>query len=133
MSAGTTQPSGCATGSVRAILRYEALAVLLGSLFAFHSAHGRWLIFAVLFFAPDLSFAGYAISRSVGTVAYNTVHSYILPVSLLLWGYFHPAVLPYVLIWTAHIGFDRVLGYGLKYKTGFEHTHLGTMGKAKAL
>ena len=133
MSADTAQSGGGATGGVRTVLRYEALAVLLGSLFAFHSVHGRWLIFAVLFFAPDLSFAGYAISRSVGTIAYNVVHSYILPVSLLLWGYFHPAVLPYALIWTAHIGFDRALGYGLKYQAGFEHTHLGTMGKTKTL
>ncbi len=133
MSAGEAQPHGYATGSVRTILRFESLAVLLGSLLAFHSIHGRWLIFAVLFFAPDLSFAGYAISKSLGTVAYNTVHSYVLPVSLLLWGHCHPTALPYALIWTAHIGCDRVLGYGLKYKSGFEHTHLGNMGKAKAL
>jgi Domain of unknown function (DUF4260) len=28
------------------------------------------------------------------------------------------------LIWLAHIGIDRVLGYGLKYPTGFKDTHL---------
>jgi hypothetical protein len=28
------------------------------------------------------------------------------------------------LIWTAHIGFDRMLGYGLKYPTRFKDTHL---------
>ena len=29
------------------------------------------------------------------------------------------------LIWAAHIGVDRVLGYGLKYPTAFRDTHLG--------
>ena len=29
------------------------------------------------------------------------------------------------LIWAAHIGFDRALGYGLKYAAGFGVTHLG--------
>jgi hypothetical protein len=28
------------------------------------------------------------------------------------------------LIWTSHIGFDRLLGYGLKYPTRFNDTHL---------
>jgi hypothetical protein len=32
--------------------------------------------------------------------------------------------IPYALIWLAHIGFDRMLGYGLKYPTFFEDTHL---------
>jgi hypothetical protein len=27
-------------------------------------------------------------------------------------------------IWTAHIGFDRALGYGLKDTSGFKNTHL---------
>jgi hypothetical protein len=34
------------------------------------------------------------------------------------------------LIWLAHIGFDRALGYGLKYKAGFGFTHLGRIGPA---
>ena len=32
------------------------------------------------------------------------------------------------LIWIAHIGLDRALGYGLKYATGFGDTHLGHIG-----
>jgi hypothetical protein len=28
------------------------------------------------------------------------------------------------LIWFAHIGFDRVMGFGLKYPTVFKDTHL---------
>jgi len=29
------------------------------------------------------------------------------------------------LIWTAHIGLDRAMGYGLKLPDGFKRTHLG--------
>jgi hypothetical protein len=32
-------------------------------------------------------------------------------------------------IWVAHIGFDRMLGYGLKYPTAFSDTHLGRIGR----
>jgi hypothetical protein len=28
------------------------------------------------------------------------------------------------LIWLAHIGLDRMLGYGLKYPTEFKDTHM---------
>jgi hypothetical protein len=33
------------------------------------------------------------------------------------------------LIWAAHIGMDRALGYGLKETSGFTRTHLGRVGK----
>jgi len=35
-----------------------------------------------------------------------------------------PQWIPYALIWLAHIGIDRALGYGLKYPTFFRDTHL---------
>ncbi|ADV82123.1 DUF4260 domain-containing protein [Terriglobus saanensis] len=120
---------GAARGGVRTLLRLEGLAVLLGSVFFFKVRHGNWGIFALLFFAPDLSFVLYAIDRKLATASYNAAHSYLLPVALLCVGVLHPAVMPYALIWTAHIGFDRALGYGLKYKTGFGDTHLGKLGK----
>lgn len=28
-------------------------------------------------------------------------------------------------LWLAHAGFDRMLGYGLKLRTGFQDTHPG--------
>ena len=34
------------------------------------------------------------------------------------------AALQVGLIWTAHIGIDRAIGYGLKYRTGFKDTHM---------
>ena len=32
------------------------------------------------------------------------------------------------LVWAAHIGLDRALGFGLKYARGFAYTHLGQLG-----
>ena len=40
-----------------------------------------------------------------------------------------PLLLSISMIWLAHIGFDRTLGYGLKYSAGFGFTHLGRIGK----
>ena len=48
-------------------------------------------------------------------------------------GFAPPLTLSIAMIWLAHIGFDRALGYGLKYSAGFGFTHLGRIGKdAKA-
>ncbi|MEJ0027488.1 MAG: DUF4260 family protein [Rhizomicrobium sp.] len=36
---------------------------------------GDWKQFAILFLAPDLSFAGYLAGPRFGAAAYNTLHS----------------------------------------------------------
>jgi len=33
------------------------------------------------------------------------------------------------LIWAAHVGIDRALGFGLKYPSAFTDTHLGSIGR----
>ena len=42
-----------------------------------------------------------------------------------------PLVLSIAMIWLAHIGIDRALGYGLKYSAGFGFTHLGRIGRQR--
>ena len=125
-----------ATGTVRTILRLEGFAVfaLSAGAYAFWGQHG-WGMFALLFLAPDLSMLGYLGGPRLGASAYNIVHSYVGPAALgyaaLFWlGTFWLAL---ALIWSAHIGFDRVLGYGLKLPTGFHATHLGPIGRARTL
>ena len=56
------------------------------------------------------------------------------PVSLMVAGFAlsSPLVLSIAMIWMAHIGIDRALGYGLKYTSGFGFTHLGRIGKDAA-
>ncbi len=124
--------SGDTVGAVRLILRLEGLLIFAaGSAVYFRLGFGRGA-FALFFLAPDLSFLGYLAGPRVGAVAYNAVHSYAGPIILLLVGYVlaHPSVSCAGLIWAAHIGLDRALGYGLKYSAGFRFTHLGSIGRA---
>ncbi len=55
------------------------------------------------------------------------MHTYVLPLALLAYGLWGggPLALSLALIWLAHLGLDRLLGYGLKYATAFKDTHLG--------
>jgi hypothetical protein len=71
--------------------------------------------------------AGYLFGTKVGAAIYNLGHTYAAPFLLLLGAYFAhtPAVFSICVIWVAHIGFDRLLGFGLKYPTAFKDTHLG--------
>jgi hypothetical protein len=109
-------------------LRLESLA-FAGAALALY-IDGDYAIWALLAFllAPDLSFAAYLAGPRVGAVGYDLAHTYVFPVALaagcLVSG---EAGLPVqiALIWTAHIGIDRLLGYGLKYPTAFKDTHLG--------
>lgn len=114
-------------------LRLEGLAALLVSALLYaRSGHG-WLLFAALFLVPDLSMLGYLRGPAAGALSYNLVHTYAAPLALaglgLLLG--QPLMTALALIWTAHIGFDRALGYGLKRPTGFHDTHLGPIGPAR--
>jgi hypothetical protein len=108
------------------LLHLEGAAVLLAACVAYHRFHASWLLFAVFFLAPDLFMLGYLVNRKIGAAAYNLVHTYTAPLLVfsILWLANSPTQLPFVLIWLAHIGMDRMLGYGLKYPTAFKDTHL---------
>ena len=95
-------------------------------LYLYQQGHFRWWLFAALFLVPDLFMLGYLINAKWGATFYNVVHTTTLPVtlSLVCCAASRPQLLPYALIWLAHIGFDRALGYGLKYPIQFKGTHL---------
>jgi hypothetical protein len=122
---------GATHGPVRLILRLEGLVVLGSATSAYSAVSGNWLLFALLFLTPDLSMFGYLANRQIGATCYNVGHSYIAPAIIALFGFIAGAPSAYglALIWIAHIGFDRMLGYGLKYGSGFGDTHLGSIGK----
>ena len=96
-----------------------------------HGGHS-WVWFAILFLTPDVSMAGYLAGPRIGALCYNIAHTYVLPaiVGAALWMLGRSLAVP--MIWVAHIGFDRMLGYGLKYRDGFGFTHLGRIGRTKA-
>jgi len=113
------------------LLRAEGLAQFLGATFLYWQMGGNWFWFAVLFFLPDISFAAYLAGPKAGALIYNALHTIVSPTILYLLAVALGAttnVGPIALIWLAHIGFDRVLGYGLKYYRGFNDTHLGRIG-----
>jgi hypothetical protein len=118
-------------GTPRLILRLEGAALLAAATFGFWMTGASWWLFAVLFLVPDVSFAAYLVSPRMGAAAYNAVHSTVGPILLGLYGLWvgPPLVLAVSLIWAAHCGFDRLLGYGLKYPSAFQDTHLGRIGK----
>ncbi len=126
--------SGHAIGGVRNLLRLEGLCVLAVALYAYGHAGYGWGLFAMCFFLPDLSFAGYLGGARLGAATYNAAHSYLGAIACLAIGmhFAVPAVVGAGLVWIAHIGFDRALGYGLKYASGFHHTHLGRIGRGPA-
>jgi len=111
--------AGAASGGVRLLLRLEGLVVLAAALAGYSQLGAGWGAFAIAFLLPDLSWLGYLAGPRQGAAAYNVAHSYLGPVALALG-----------LVWCAHIGFDRMLGYGLKYASGFGATHLGRLGPA---
>jgi hypothetical protein len=119
------------TGGVRMLLRLEGPALFAGMTLLDGVWDGSWWIYALLFLAPDVSFAAYFAGPKFGAMVYNAGHSYLVPMTMMTFGFAasSPLVLSIAMIWLAHIGFDRMLGYGLKYAEGFGFTHLGQIGK----
>ena len=126
-----SEPTGAVTGGVKLLLRLEGLTLGAAMVVLYATWGGPWWIFAILFLAPDLSFLAYLASPRAGAVAYNALHATVGPLLLALAGIVlpWPMAQPLALIWLAHIGFDRALGYGLKYAGGFGFTHMGRIGK----
>ncbi len=130
-AAPASAAGGSASGGVRTVLRLEGAAAFATAIALYGHAGFSWLAFAVLFLAPDLSMLAYLAGPRVGALAYNLVHTYALALLLALAGFAFgsPVASALALIGVAHIGFDRMLGYGLKYASGFGDTHLGRIGR----
>jgi hypothetical protein len=126
--------NGFVTGGVASTLRLEGAVAMIAAILVYRALGGSWLLFAVLFFVPDLSMLGYFFNSRIGAITYNIGHSYISPAALALIGFIshRNGVYPLSALWCAHIGFDRMFGYGLKYPERFGDTHLGLKGKKAA-
>ncbi|RYE60474.1 MAG: DUF4260 family protein [Hyphomicrobiales bacterium] len=115
------------------LLRLDGLVVFVATLVAYQTMGGNWWLFALLILAPDLAMLGALAGQETGSRVYNLAHSYFVPVGIgmVAWLAGAAPLLPFMVIWAAHIAADRALGYGLKYPGSFKDTHLGRIGKDK--
>jgi hypothetical protein len=118
---------------VRRWLRAEGIAAFVGGAAAWAALGAPWPWFAVLLIVPDLSVIGYLRGPHVGAIAYNVAHNWatgglVLGLGLVL---SVPGLALAGVLLVAHTGIDRALGYGLKYPTAFQDTHLGRIGRRR--
>jgi len=109
--------------------RIEGMFVFIACLLFYNSFAQSWVLFLILFLLPDLSMLGYLINQEKGAIIYNQGHWYGWAIIAGTYGAITGSIfaLSIALTWAAHIGFDRMLGYGFKLKTGFKHTDLKTL------
>lgn len=112
-------------------LKLEELAMFLLGIFAFSLLDFAWWWFLVLFLAPDIGMLGYLFGNRTGALLYNLFHHKGLAILIWVLGFsLENQIFQLIgVILFAHASFDRMLGYGLKYETGFKFTHLGEIGK----
>jgi len=93
---------------------------------------GGWGHLAHRLLARELWVVGILGTARTGAALYTAGHSHLGPALLaaatLGLGGSSEAVLV-ALVWVAHIGFDRMAGYGLKHASSFFDTHLGRVGR----
>jgi len=112
------------------LLRMEETALLVGAVLLYWQMHFSWVLFAVLFLAPDLFMVGFLAGPKVGAAVYNIGHMVVWPLVAFGVGWrMGQSVWEAVgITWFAHIAMDRALGFGLKYPTNFKDTHLQHVG-----
>ena len=111
---------------VRLILRTEGLPLFVAGAIAYGTIGGPWLAFVPLLLVPDISAIGYVRGTGLGSMTYNLAHNLVTAGALLGLGlWLNVAWLAIAgSVTLAHVGMDRLAGYGLKYPTTFKDTHL---------
>lgn len=127
----SSRATGTVVGLPRTLLRLEGIGLFVVSIVLFFSQEQPWWLIPLVLFLPDLLMVGYVRGSRVGAPIYNLGHTITLPLLLTaacLWQRWSLGA-ALGLLWLAHIGMDRALGYGLKYPDSFRHTHLGFIGR----
>ena len=129
-----THVDGTVSGGPRWWLRLDGLVLLGGSLALFATTGQPWWLVPLVILLPDVFMVGYAGGTRLGAFVYNLGHTYLAPALVAGTGLLthRDIVTALGLLWFAHIGMDRVAGFGLKYDDAFGHTHLGWLGRREA-
>lgn len=120
---------------MKIILKLEEVAMTIIGLY-FLTMYNLGLplyVWVLIFFLPDISMLGYLAGNQPGAISYNLFHHKGIALTLAIGGYLlHTDVLTAAgILLFSHAAFDRVWGYGLKYTSGFKHTHLGSLERKK--
>ncbi|NVO86331.1 DUF4260 domain-containing protein [Hymenobacter terrestris] len=115
---------------MKMLLKIEELAEALFALVVSAHLPYAWWVLPAAFLLPDLSMVGYVAGPRVGAWCYNLAHhkAVALAVGIGGWWLDQPGWQLMGTVLLFHSAFDRLLGYGLKYVTGFGDTHLGRVG-----
>ena len=126
MQATTQQFAKTRLSMPKLLLHAEGLAIFATALIVYGRGGWSWWWFAGLLLAPDLAMVGYLANTRVGSILYNFAHTYTLPLLVTTLSFITDSAVGMQLgiIWLAHIGMDRTVGYGLKYPEAFRTTHL---------
>lgn len=109
-----------------------AMGIYLLTIYNLNISIWIWLL---LFFSPDISMLGYIVNAKAGAITYNIFHHKGIAIAIAAVGYFMQVevLLSIGILLFAHSSFDRMMGYGLKYYTSFNNTHLGKIKKDKTV
>jgi len=120
------QGSTAIPDTVRFWLRAEGAAALVAGLLIYNALGGNWLLVIPLLLLPDLAAIGYLGGLRLGSFTYNLVHNWVVGLATLGAGVAldNDLLLFAGAILIAHVGMDRLVGYGLKHPTSFKDTHL---------
>lgn len=131
MAAAGGADGGTVVGTPRRWLRIEGATLAAGSLIAYSTTGHAWWLVLLTVLLPDVTMIGYLGGTRLGSSLYNLGHSTPIAATIVGVGWWQDKslVLALSLVWLAHIGLDRLFGYGLKYKDHFQHTHLGRLGR----
>jgi hypothetical protein len=115
----------------RTWMRLEGGAAGVAGIALFAATGGNLLFLLPLLIAPDISAAGYLAGPRAGALLYNLFHNWATSLAVLGAGVAlaSPALVLGGAILVAHVGLDRLAGFGLKYPTSFGDTHLGHIGR----
>jgi hypothetical protein len=119
---------------MRNLLKLEEAAIFLLTVYVFSTLDFAWWWFPALLLIPDIGMIGYLINPKIGAFFYNLFHHRLVAAAVTFYGlalgneYW---ILAGIILF-AHISFDRIMGYGLKFNDGFNHTHLGGIGESKS-
>jgi hypothetical protein len=112
--------------TVRFWLHAEGAAAFVAGAAVYRTLGGDWLWLLPLLLVPDVSIAGYLAGPAVGSFVYNLIHNWAVGLGLIglgLWFGSTPVEIGGAIL-VAHVGMDRLAGFGLKHTVEFSDTHL---------